>query len=429
MKFWYKFGVLLAFTLTISTSYAWKEITITKGDSVKSIAQKYHQQGTSREEMMVAIRDANPHVFTQKGAGFKSGVRLMIPTSVNDVHAAMRGKYPALSTKVIAKSPAAPTPVKIPVNKPPANNKVLAEKPALAAKKISVNVNTSTVATTIKSLQDTVSSQTAAIQNYQNQINQLNGQLNIANQQVHSLESSRTEKIWTWGNLWLVLWLVTLAAFLVQYRKFQSLLATEPYDDHREEEPLPDDQEEPQIDAVEAHAPHFHELPQSDELFEEEPQEIDEVEEVEEEIIHEPFAMHEEDGRQEPHLTTSEFEEYEEAPKPRAISESWEQVELDIPIAAPTLEMEIPELRDLDKFEIKEAAVGEQQDIIDVLAQDEDNMEWHQALLEFYVKTNSQNGFKRHYQTMLKNGLMVEGDTLWEEVRKMYLNKWIYQTI
>ena len=49
------------------------------------------------------------------------------------------------------------------------------------------------------------------------------------------------------------------------------------------------------------------------------------------------------------------------------------------------------------------------------------------ALLEFYIKTNNEGGFLRHMQTMGRTGLMSEGDNLWEKIRKMYLNGWIYK--
>jgi hypothetical protein len=401
MRPWSKFTILFLCLFMMSTSYAWRELTVAKGDSLVGIAEKYHVNGVSRMDMVIALRDANPHVFN-KTSSFKAGARLVVPTSVTDVRSAIKGRYPALSKVASANGTSAnaakaPLSVKVPANKTAANDKSV-PKPAPSVKKVATSTATgaaSVAATTIKSLQDTVSSQTAAIQNYQGQLNQLNGQLNIANQQVQSLQKQGGgNNIWSLGNLWLTLWLVTLAAFLWQYRKYKNLLA-EQNDDIEDEEADLAQEDENELDAA----------------------------------THEDQEELDEEGRMEPHLATEEIDE-EAAAAVRPISENWEQVELDIPAAETAAETELPELSDLDYYEQEEEpAPGSQQDIIEALAQHEDNMEWHQALLEFYVKTNSQNGFKRHYQTMIKNGLLIEGDALWEEVRKMYLNKWIYETI
>jgi hypothetical protein len=104
----------------------------------------------------------------------------------------------------------------------------------------------------------------------------------------------------------------------------------------------------------------------------------------------------------------------------------WHQVELDIPASDAPTQTHMQLSPSLTLEEEKELD-GEQQDIINALSNDHDNLEWHRALLEFYVKTNNQNGFNRHFQNMLKTRLMIEGDSLWEEVRKMYLNHWIYR--
>jgi hypothetical protein len=361
-------------------------------------------------------------------------MQLLVPMNAVEVRNAVKGKYPQLSavsssasapkadavkTQVSAsqadaksptlasktsgsapKSPAVPVVAKSVTSVAPK----AAQAPKPVVKKItSTQVAAATLQTnmTIKSLQDTVSSQTQTIEDNQTQINQLTGQLNIANQQVQSLQAQVShQSVWTLGNLWLVLWLLTLVMLLLQYRKNKQLV--DDYDDQNDH-----NHQEEYVEVSPSLDPSYDETP----VLVQEAREHDEAKDNE---------------RYEPQLDLGEVS------KPRRKSENWEQVELDIPIVEhqPILDNgeALEHANGLEMYD-DQALAGEQNDIIQALSQDVDNMEWHQALLEFYVKTNSQNGFKRHYQNMVKSGLMTEGDPLWEEVRKMYLNKWIYQAV
>lgn len=397
MKRWVKLGILLFWLLSLSNTYAWRELTISKADTLATLAEKYRPDGVTRMDMVIAIRNANPHVFS-KASSFKPGTRLLLPSSQAEVRQAIKGKYPALSTpKPVAPANNVTKPVNNVSKAPSMSAKTAAAKSKPAVVKKSVTPSAATLAAnqgaiTIKSLQDTVSNQTQMIQNYQSQVNQLNAQLNIATQQVQSLQAKVAhQSIWTLENLWLVLWIVTLGLLLFQYffKSKRSLADEEDYGDDEDETAEPAS-----------------------------------VQNYEHEST---LAYNEAALRQEPQLAMVT----ETNVKPKTLSENWEQAELDIPTVEEietTLVREEEVIPPFEKYEDKELA-GEQDNLIHALAQDENNMEWHQALLEFYVKTNSQNGFKRHYQTMVKSGIMTEGDPLWEQVRKMYLNKWIYQAI
>lgn len=429
MKSWLRWVVLMVCLLGISSTYAWKQMTITKSDTLASVAEKYRPTGVSSMDMVIAIRNANPRVFS-KASNFKPGMQLLIPTNAVEVRNAIKGKYPqASSVPSSASKSSAAKPLTPPAVKPNAVKSTEAPAPSVKSAPVSssqpapkpvvkklTSTQTAIVAAqtnmTIKSLQDTVSSQTQTIEADQTQINELTGQLNIANQQIQSLQAQASHQgLWTLANLWLVLWLLTLMLLLLQYRKHKRWLDDYYDDEHGDdhEDLSHQDSDEPQVSALnersDAHEPIL--APEAHE--------------------HQHFVTPDHDERYEPQLDLSE-----DMSVSRSKTDSWEQVELDIPIVehqSPLAEGDSPEHANAFEVYDDQALAGEQNDIIRALSQDVDNMEWHQALLEFYVKTNSQNGFKRHYQNMVKSGLMTEGDPLWEEVRKMYLNKWIYQTV
>lgn len=447
MKLWLKLGVLFLCLLSFSTSYAWRQLTITKNDSLAITAEKYRPSGVARMDMVIAIRNANPSLFA-KASNFKPGATLLLPTTQDEVRQAIKGKAPLISTasrhdvtsssKHKAATPTATkTPKKVvktaskPSNSAVAATKAVAPrvKPVQAKRGATNSTTAAQSATLVKSLEDTVSNQTQMIQSYQAQINQLNAQLNLANAQVQSLQAQGgTSGLWTLANLWLALWVLTLAALAWQYRNYRNLKTpmseiADTESDHSLLEPHyeaasvaddatdGDEEDEAAEDSIEQD--NYAEEEDGDDQADEE----DVVEENEEDD-----ALDEDEYEpKEPQIHSGQEE------KPKSLSANWEQVELDIP------DIDMSDTNSdllLDKHQDRALSEGEQQvDIIDVLAGDETNMEWHRALLEFYVKTNSQNGFKRHYQSMIQNGLIMEGDPLWEDVRKMYLNKWIYQTI
>jgi hypothetical protein len=396
----FKIALLVVGLASVVNVYAWKEITLNKTDSALSLAERYHLATVSRSDMITAIRDANPHVFN-KNFVFKTSVNIVIPSSALEVHQALKGKYPL---------PSALAPTKKINNTNPASVNTLVNAQNVAKAKAVISAKKTSAANdsamTIQSLQDTVSSQTQAIQSYQTQINQLNAQLNLAIQKIQDLQKPTPlllQRIENLGYLWLGLWLITLTLLLLQYYKYKNLAYDDGVDEHA------DDEHTEACIEVEAEAL--------------------------EEVVHDPVfvpsltAEFEADG---PSLQieaeTTEVSSAHHENIEAVEDQNWEQAELDIPDA------ELPAAHgQINQGSIEMAEnhnnEGQQENVIEALAKDEDSRAWHQALLEFYVKTNSQHGFKRHYQNMIKEGLMNEGDPLWEEVRKMYLNKWIYQTI
>lgn len=456
----FKLTALLCCALCVSSAYAWKTVTLTKVNSLGALAEKYRPVDVKQMDMVIAIRSANPKIFSSL-ANFKPGASLLIPTNAAEVRLAIKGKYPAPASASAATATSAivVSTTAVPVSQTPsiatANSKVSAvattpatsshavktlttENSNVANKKVvtiskSVAVQTNVaVATkkanapvaivsatsnslsasssskdlvvdkmpssasstsldvvagsTLKSLQATIASQTQAIQSYQAQITDLNNQLGAANQQMQSMEvNAQRLPIWSVSNLGWALWALTLLVFLQQVRKNKKL-ARAVYAQMSEES---SENEHEELE----YEPNFKETNVKEDL--------------------------------EPQVAKSKSD--------RATSESnWEQVELDIPVSEPdvqdaTLNSESEGLGSVaaEVFD-DQALAGEQQDIISALEKEQDNLDWHRALLEFYIKTNSHNGFKRHYQMMMQTGLMREGDSLWEEVRKMYLNSWIY---
>jgi len=439
------FGLLLLIT---THAFAWQEVTLTKTETLGSIAEKYRPKGVSRMDMVIAIRNANPHVFSSQD-NFKPGVKLEVPTTVKEVRQAITGKlqvslpaetkktlthvvsaahqeahavsarnskekakapvkttekaikkvtHPAASVKTKAKATSdKKSTVTVPSSKvhhAKAVNQASPHKPMAgaheasnkAAENAAIAAKLNTNNARMQTLENTISSQKQMLNAYQEQLQQLTGQLNTSQQKIQSLEAQLNAQPQGWwskriqelANLWLLLWCLTLLLLLYQYWQKRTRLNTvsQERDTERAEPILAPTFEEPILNTssnAETAAIPAHE--------------------------HEPVV----------------------APMP----ESWEQVELDIPINThvnnePGMDINPPE------FYTDKVLAGEQQHLINAIASDLNNIDWHRALLEFYIKTNNQNGFKRHYQSMLTAALMQEGDPLWEEVRKLYLNKWIY---
>ncbi len=243
--------------------------------------------------------------------------------------------------------------------------------PTLVHKKAPISTQapaSSTAATTAQ-----VAADALTIQNLQQALARQNDALQAAQAQIVALSKTSDNNASGWGGegLFLVLWLATLVLLFRARRRIKCLLQDE------EESPiLPTERQEPRLHGAE---------PES----------------------------------QAPQVADDLSDAPAEAP-------AWEQVELDIPENDMPAQTHIhlePSLTPEEQV----ALVGQQQNIINALNDDQDNIEWHHALLEFYVKTDNQNGFNRHLQNMLRKGLIQEGDTLWEEIRKIYLNCWIYQ--
>ena len=422
----------------VQVAFSWQEVSLTKTETLGSIAEKYRPNGVSRMDMVIAIRNANPHVFSSQDA-FRPGVELQVPTTEREVRQAITGKFQVNVPATVKSNTATPLPAAKKALAPqkivtgakaasgaPAKHNTLQQKqvapqasvkpaslPILAktktAKQLQKNkvvaapvakppvlsVSKKTTATNseavtklananvmVKALQQSVNNQKQTISSYQDQLNQMTGQLNILQRQNQDLSAQLANKESTFSsaknlsNLWLVLWLFTLLLLLYQFHKHRSAL-------------LNDGNTNPLVD-------------------------------------------HDFASGFEPTLNMSLGQEssvalkgYEGEVKASKTAESWEQVELDIPVVSAEQSEPNISAHALEFYEDK-ALAGEQQNIINAIAGDLDNVDWHRALLEFYIKTDNQHGFNRHYQSMLTGALMQEGDKLWEEVRKMYLSKWIY---
>jgi hypothetical protein len=215
-------------------------------------------------------------------------------------------------------------------------------------------------------LQQSVNSQIQTIQGYQAQITDLTSKLALANQTLAT--PVKAQDSWTFSDLFLPIWLITLVFYLRARRQYKAHAQSASQG----------------IAAASAAAP------------------------------------------AEPDFTSTAVNSSE----PGLVKEegtSWQQVELDIPESDVPVQTNI-RLEPLLTSEEKEELVGEQQNIINAISNDHDNIDWHMALLEFYTKTNNESGYQRHYQNMLRSRLMQEGDPLWEKVRKIYLNCWVYRT-
>ncbi len=341
--------------------FAWQEVVVKKTDSLSALASKYHPAGVSNMDMVIAIRNANPALVAH---GLRPNMHLCIPTTETEVRQAITGKMQKaapLSKKAKSTDQAVQVTKKEKSSVPVAVVAVKAHDTALQAQ---ITANKATIA----NLQQGLNNQMQTIQADQQQISALTAQLAAANQSIASAATAvKAVPSWSWADLFLPLWVITLAFYLRLRRKYKARLQYE-----------------------EAHIPRTAEV------------------------------------QQEPLFTAALQEEAENSAR-EASDEGWRQVELDIPESETPVQTNI-RLEPLLTTEEKAELVGEQQNIINALSNDHDNVDWHMALLEFYTKTNNESGYQRHYQNMLRSGLMQEGDSLWEKVRKIYLNQWVYRT-
>lgn len=369
--------IMLAGLALTLPALAWTNVTVKQGDTLSAMAAKYRPAGISQADMMTAMRNINPAIVTR---GFQAGMRLRIPTTAADIRESLAStskpqalpvKKPAGSVKTQTAA-ASPT-LKAPVAKSPAAKSL---PPAAAP---ADNNEIAGYQATISKLQQALNNQSQMLQSDQEQIAGLTKQLSAENPPGSNAKPSGH---WPFSSLWFVLWLITFILYLRARKKISSVSETAP------------PKQQPEIEPTLAH-----------ERKEQEPA-LPSINQ-----IAQPSSSQ--------RTKIAESRQHEENSE-----ESWRQVELDIPAAdAP------PSHSRLDptfNFESQQELAGEQQSIIREIANDHDNIDWHIALLEFYVKTGNQGGFTRHMQAMSRTGLMTDGDLLWERVRKMYLNGWIY---
>lgn len=368
-RLWKSVTVASGLALTVPV-FAWVNMTIKQGDTLSAVAAKYRPANVAAMDMIIAIRNANPAIVQR---GFQAGMQLKVPTTTTEVREAITGsgQKPTTSTKPQATVKKSAPPVKTkPVEKPPAS--------ASIATASANNAQIANYQATISSLQQELNNQAQTLQNYQEQIANLTQQLNT---QAQSGSMAKSKSYLSFSGLWFILWLITFILFL-RARKKNHLLFEAKVRPQPEIEPTLATEREEQEPIVPSISPALPKKPS--------PQQ------------HNPV---------EPRL-------YESS------EESWHQVELDIPASDTSA---LPHHRPSFNPEEQQELSGEQQNIIREIANDHDNIDWHMALLEFYIKTDNQGGFTRHMQTMTRTGLMAEGDSLWEKIRKMYLNGWIYK--
>ncbi len=365
MQRFLKISILFVAALFLLPAFSWTTITVQNGQTIDGIAAKYTPSGVSRADMMIALRSANPGL----GAGLKFGTKLRVPTTQVDVREAITGRTTTASTSASTSS-AVVKPKKLTPPSPPPPP----VSPKVSPPPVAVSTQTQTNNTVIiHNLQQALMNQSLTLQTYQAQIADLTKQLSTkeANGQI-----AAPYHFISIENIWFLLGLITL---FVWWRNREKHTAETHSTPPVREMPRNFNRETPPTEPVIATS-----VPQS------------------------PTS-----SRVEPSLHAQEDEE------------SWRQVELDIPLAIPP-QTQI-QLEPVLNPEQPHPFSNEQRNIINAIANDHDNVEWHLALLEFYVKTNNDAGFERHMHTMTRTGLMIEGDKLWEKIRKMYLNHWIYK--
>lgn len=373
-------------------AFSWTNVTVKKGESINAIAAKYRPSGVAQMDMVIAVRNANPNAIAK---GVKPGTILRVPTTSAEVRQAITGvkqkaaKAEAPMQKKVAASKS--------VTKTASSAKVTARNTApVLAKPAPKSVDTASASVnasaakqiadyqaTINNLQQALNNQAQTLQAYQTQIQDLTNQLNNGGQSTSS-QPIKSMSFFSYADLWFLLWLVTFILFLrVRSKKARSVESVP------RKKAVVNVAVNPTEEAVEPAAPI-------------------------EVIRKEPTEENEQIERAEPALHQIGEEE-------------WRQVELDIPTSSDAPAQTNIRLEPSFTPEEREELVGEQQNIIQAIANDHDNVEWHMALLEFYIKTANEHSFLRHMQTMMRTGLMSEGDGLWEKIRKMYLNGWVYK--
>ena len=230
---------------------------------------------------------------------------------------------------------------------------------------------------TIANLQQALNNQNQTLQTYQAKIGDLTERLNGAgSQQVGAAVQS--SGMLSFADLWFFLWLITFILLWRVHLKYRNLLGQKPRTNFSGSTESVTPQQAPGLQA-----------------------------------------------KQEPQIDADSLKSTTKPTLEEFVETDSRQVELDIPAAGAPAQTQMPFTPSFNQGDSQEWA-GERQNIIDAIASDHDNIDWHMALLEFYVKTRNETAYQRHIETMLRTGLMSEGDTLWEKVRKMYLNTWIY---
>jgi len=231
--------------------------------------------------------------------------------------------------------------------------------------------------TTIANLQQALNNQNQTLQTYQAKMGDLTERLNGESSGKVG-PAVKSSSVLSFADLWFFLWLITFILLWRVHLKYRNLLGQRPRTNFSRSTEAVTPKQEPGIYA-----------------------------------------------KQEPQIEADTLKNMSEPTLEDFVETDSRQVELDIPAAGAPAQTQMPFTPSLSQEESHEWA-GEQQNIIDAIASDHDNIEWHMALLEFYIKTRNEAAYQRHIETMLRTGLMSEGDALWEKVRKMYLNTWVY---
>ena len=362
MQQFFKIALIGGAFLLMSQANAWTTITVQSGETIDGIAAKYKPSTVSSMDMVIAVRSANPGVEKK---GLQSGTKLKIPTNSAEVRQALTGQI--VASKSVAPPPLKPKAVVVkPTVAKPVVTKPVTVKPTVAKSVVTKPVAIKPIVAKPVPVVVDNSSQVAnlqqALQLSQAEVTNLINQLNQLSQTPPP--PTRSLSLFSFGDVWFVLWVGTLILWMRSRLKSRRI----PPVAHVVSEPI-----EPSI-AVET-------------------------------LV---------DVTSHPEPVPHDFNE-----------EEWRQVELDIPASDAPAQTHMP-LSPSFSIEEEEALSGEQKNIVDAIAGDHDNLDWHMALLEFHIKTLNKAGFKRHMDTTARTGLMAEGDGLWERVRAMYLNAWIY---
>jgi len=94
-----------------------------------------------------------------------------------------------------------------------------------------------------------------------------------------------------------------------------------------------------------------------------------------------------------------------------------------MPLTEPTV---TTETLNIEPYQVSILDDPEEKRLLTALQEAPQDVHCHMALLAHYVELESQHAFDEHVKSMIDHGVMEEGDTLWDRVRKLYLNTWVY---